>query len=171
MVRILRGLCLLSACLPLRAARNARCSVQMISNKATLGAGCYWGTEKFLMKDFNDKFPGTISNGKVGFMGGAKKYPTYREVCGGRSGRVEVYDMEYDGQESTFENILKFFFSFHDPTTVDQQGNDRGSQYVSMLHVTNIVPHNLIRSSIHVYTLRPRLFLHMMKGRKRLQRR
>ena len=97
------------------------------------------------MKDFNDKFPGTISNGKVGFMGGAKKYPTYREVCGGRSGHVEVYDMEYDGQESTFENILKFFFSFHDPTTVDQQGNDRGSQYVSMLHMTNIVLYNLIQ--------------------------
>ena len=136
----------------------------MISNKATLGAGCYWGTEKFLINDFNKKFPGSIDNGAVGFMGGAKKYPTYREVCSGKTGHVEVYDMEYDGKESTYENMLRFFFSFHDPTTIDRQGNDRGSQYVriSLLCISWSLLTILNVSS----QLRPLLFLRTMKVRK-----
>ena len=74
-----------------------------------------------------------IKSGKVGFMGGPKANPTYREVCGGRTGHVEVYDCEFDGKESTYENMVKHFFMFHDPTTVDRQGNDRGSQYASVI--------------------------------------
>jgi peptide-methionine (S)-S-oxide reductase len=54
-------------------------------------------------------------------MGGAKANPSYREVCGGNTGHVEVYDLVFDGTEATFENLLKFFFSFHDPTTMDRQ--------------------------------------------------
>ena len=147
----------------------------MISNKATLGAGCYWGTEKFLINDFNKKFPGSIDNGVVGFMGGAKKYPTYREVCSGKTGHVEVYDMEYDGKESTYENMLRFFFSFHDPTTIDRQGNDRGSQYVR-IHLQCISNYcQYLLSAFTIYSqstlFRPLSFSRMMIDRKRLLQR
>eukprot|EP01041_Mallomonas_annulata_P005097 gene5097-10197_t len=108
-----------------------------ISNQASFGAGCYWGTEKFLKIDFGKKkVPGSILSGAVGFMGPptAKANPTYREVCGGNTGHVEVYDFTFKGDESTYENLVKFFFSFHDPTTMDRQGNDRGSQYASVIY-------------------------------------
>ena len=54
-------------------------------------------------------------------------------VCGGKTGHVEVYDLTFDGKDETYENMVKHFFSFHDPTTVDRQGNDRGTQYASAI--------------------------------------
>ena len=57
--------------------------------------------------------------------------PSYRQVCSGITGFVEVYDCEFDGNEQTFESLLRHFFSFHDPTTLNRQGNDQGSQYGS----------------------------------------
>lgn len=64
---------------------------------------------------------------------GAKANPSYREVCSGRTGHVEVYDFEFDGNLSTYENLIKHFFSFHDPTTENRQGNDQGTQYASTI--------------------------------------
>jgi methionine-S-sulfoxide reductase len=64
---------------------------------------------------------------------GAKKNPTYREVCMGNTGQVEVYDCIFDGKEETYEKLLKHFFAFHDPTTMNSQGNDRGTQYASAI--------------------------------------
>jgi len=104
-----------------------------LSNRASFGAGCYWGTDKFIIKDFNKLYPGTVLNGKVGFMGGQNANPTYREVCGGRTGHVEVYDFTFDGKEDTYEKLVRHLFSFHDPTTADRQGNDRGTQYASAI--------------------------------------
>ena len=106
--------------------------------KVSLGAGCYWGTEKYIVKDFaTDVVAGAIKGGAVGFMNpraDAVANPSYREVCGGRTGYVEVYDAELsDPSEDTFRKLLKHFFSFHDPTTMDRQGNDRGSQYASAI--------------------------------------
>lgn len=66
-------------------------------------------------------------------MGGENANPSYREVCGGRTGHVEVYDLTFDGTEDTFEKLVKFFFSFHDPTTMNRQGNDAGTQYASAI--------------------------------------
>jgi len=100
-------------------------------------AGCYWGTEKFFIKDFN-KSGNKVLGGKVGFMHpniNGKKNPTYREVCTGSTGHVEVYDLTFDGNEQTYEDLVKHFFKFHDPTTVDRQGNDRGTQYASAIFV------------------------------------
>jgi len=83
--------------------------------------------------------PGSIKNIGVGFMhpnANAPPNPSYRDVCSGRTGYVEVYDCEltegFDNAE-TYEKLLKHFFTFHDPTTLDKQGNDRGSQYGSVI--------------------------------------
>eukprot|EP01041_Mallomonas_annulata_P008411 gene8411-17332_t len=110
--------------------------VSTISNRACFGAGCYWGTEKFIKSDFGGvKGAGTIVSGAVGFMGppSAKPNPSYREVCSGRTGYVEVYDFTFDGDYKTYEDLIRHFFSFHDPTTKDKQGNDIGTQYSSVI--------------------------------------
>jgi peptide-methionine (S)-S-oxide reductase len=64
----------------------------------------------------------------------AKPNPTYQEVCSGSSGHVEVYDLQYVGNEETFEQLVRFFFQFHDPTTFNKQGNDAGTQYASVIY-------------------------------------
>jgi len=106
--------------------------------KACFGAGCYWGTEKFFKYNFSKKFPelGAIVNGTVGFMGpkDAPANPTYREVCSGATGHVEVFQFEYSGGDEYYEQIVRFFFQFHDPTTPDRQGNDKGTQYASVIY-------------------------------------
>jgi peptide-methionine (S)-S-oxide reductase len=64
----------------------------------------------------------------------AKPNPSYREVCTGVTGHVEVYDLTYEGDEKAYEALVRHFFMFHDPTTKDRQGNDRGSQYASVVY-------------------------------------
>ena len=100
-----------------------------------LGAGCYWGTEKYIVKDFQQRFPNSIVNAKVGFMSpnkDAMKNPSYRQVCSGETSHVEVLMVELASAD-LFEELMKFFFMFHDPTTKDRQGNDRGTQYASVI--------------------------------------
>ena len=96
---------------------------------AGFGAGCYWGTEKYFKKDFKKYFPnkGEITWGKVGFMGPttAKANPSYREVCSGSTGHVEVYNLKFTGGNEAYEALTRFFFQFHDPTTLNSQGNDQ----------------------------------------------
>jgi len=122
-----------------------------ISNIVTIGAGCYWGTEKFVKKDFQDKFPKSIKSAKVGFMSPKNDDehritdPTYRQVCSGKTDFVEVLHVELNYNDddddytkdpnTLFENLIKFFFQFHDPTTMNRQGNDRGTQYASVIFV------------------------------------
>lgn len=105
-------------------------------NRANFGAGCYWGTEKYFKKDFPKLGKGDIINGKVGFMGPSSSpaNPSYRQVCSGITGHVEVYDFEYTGGAETYRELVKFFFRFHDPTTFNAQGNDRGTQYASVIY-------------------------------------
>lgn len=79
---------------------------------------------------------GCVTKGKVGFMSplpDAPKNPSYRDVCTGKTSHVEVYDLEYDGNEDSYRSLCKFFFMFHDPTTLNRQGNDRGTQYASAI--------------------------------------
>eukprot|EP00540_Astrosyne_radiata_P011362 CAMPEP_0116837156 /NCGR_PEP_ID=MMETSP0418-20121206/8497_1 /TAXON_ID=1158023 /ORGANISM="Astrosyne radiata, Strain 13vi08-1A" /LENGTH=213 /DNA_ID=CAMNT_0004467009 /DNA_START=82 /DNA_END=724 /DNA_ORIENTATION=+ len=101
-----------------------------LSNTLALGAGCYWGTEKFIVKDFQEQYPNSIKDAKVGFMSpdpNAMKNPSYRQVCSGTTGHVEVLNIELNDPETNFEKLLQFFFMFHDPTTKNRQGNDTGS--------------------------------------------
>jgi peptide-methionine (S)-S-oxide reductase len=98
---------------------------------------CVGGTEKYIMKDFQERFPGSIKVAKVGFMRpdkAAMKNPSYSQVCSGTTGHVEVLNVELDQPSpEIFEELIRFFFSFHDPTTLNRQGNDAGTQYASVI--------------------------------------
>ena len=116
--------------------QNQSLNSTAISNKACFGAGCYWGTEKYFKVNFaRQKYPEALIKGKVGFMGppGCKSNPTYKEVCSGSTGCVEVFDMTYHGGAEMYRELVHFFFQFHDPTTMNQQGNDKGTQYASVI--------------------------------------
>lgn len=86
--------------------------------------------------DFNKKFPGVVTSGAVGFMGppDAQQSPTYHQVCTGMTKQVEVFDFTFNGDADTYKELVHWFYSFHDPTTLNQQGNDVGTQYASVIY-------------------------------------
>lgn len=92
---------------------------------ATFAAGCFWGVEA----RFAD-LPGVLRT-EVGYTGGTTPNPTYREVCGHKTGHAEAVRLEYDPERIGYEDLLAAFFAMHDPTTADRQGPDVGSQYRS----------------------------------------
>ena len=94
---------------------------------ATLGGGCFWCLEAVY-----EELEGVVDV-ESGYSGGAKSSPSYREVCGGDTGHAEVVRIEFDPAVISYREILEVFFSIHDPTTVDRQGNDIGSQYRSVI--------------------------------------
>jgi peptide-methionine (S)-S-oxide reductase len=112
-----------------------------ISNKVALAAGKFWGTEKFVREYFQERFPSSVQSATVGFMspyddgsgGGVVSHPTYDDVCSGDSGHVEVVLVELSDPRAHFEELVRFFFQFHDPTTKFQQGSDRGFQFSSWI--------------------------------------
>jgi peptide-methionine (S)-S-oxide reductase len=93
----------------------------------TFGNGCFWCTEAVFQS-----VKGVITV-VSGYMGGQVKNPTYREVCTGKTGHAEVLHIEYDADEISFDELLLIFFKTHDPTTLNRQGNDVGTQYRSAI--------------------------------------
>ena len=93
--------------------------------KATFGAGCFWGVEEAFRKIKG------VSSTAVGYSGGTFKNPTYRDVCTGQTGHAEVVQVEYDPAQVSYEELLAVFWANHDPTTMNRQGPDVGSQYRS----------------------------------------
>ncbi len=95
------------------------------------GCGCFWGAEKGFWR-----LPGIISTA-VGYAGGKKDEPTYREVCTGLTGHTEVVRVVWNNNEIDISDLLKLFWECHDPTQGNRQGNDSGSQYRSAIYTTN----------------------------------
>jgi len=99
--------------------------------KATFGAGCFWGVEAVFRG-----VPGVVL-AAVGYMGGTLKNPTYRDVCTDKTGHAEVVQVEYDPAKGAYEELLKVFWENHDPTTLNRQGPDVGKQYRSVIFFHN----------------------------------
>jgi peptide-methionine (S)-S-oxide reductase len=98
---------------------------------AVLGGGCFWCLEAVF-----DELDGVVSV-ESGYAGGARENPSYDEVCSGRTGHAEVVRVTFDPQVLSFRDLLTVFFSIHDPTTRDRQGNDVGTQYRSVIFCEN----------------------------------
>jgi peptide-methionine (S)-S-oxide reductase len=94
---------------------------------ATLAGGCFWCLEAVF-----DQLRGVVSV-ESGYMGGGTPRPTYEDVCSGRSGHAEVVQVTFDPDELSYEDLLGVFFTIHDPTTLNRQGNDVGTQYRSAI--------------------------------------
>ncbi len=105
--------------------------MQSTLEKATFGAGCFWHIEE----EFK-KLQGVTST-SVGFMGGDFKNPSYKDVCTGKTGHAEVVHLEYDSKVISYEKLLEVFWNIHDPTTLNKQGPDIGTQYRSMIFFYN----------------------------------
>ncbi len=95
--------------------------------KATFGAGCFWGVEATFRQ-----VKGATSTA-VGYMGGTLRNPTYQDVCTDRTGHAEVVQVEYDPSQVSYDELLNVFWENHDPTTLNRQGPDVGTQYRSVI--------------------------------------
>src|SRR5580700_3303827 len=95
--------------------------------KATFGAGCFWGVEAAFRQIKG------VKSTAVGYMGGKLKDPTYQDVCTDRTGHAEVVQVEFNPSEVSYQELLRVFWDNHDPTTLNRQGPDTGTQYRSAI--------------------------------------
>jgi peptide-methionine (S)-S-oxide reductase len=125
------GLCLLGISMPAQTNRSMNTSSSQSLETATLGGGCFWCTEAVFQM-----LPG-VKSVISGYAGGTTENPTYKEVCSGTTGHAEVIQVQFDPNLITFEELLETFWEAHDPTTLNRQGADVGTQYRSIILFTN----------------------------------
>lgn len=102
-----------------------------MSETAYFATGCFWGAERRFWQMEG------VTNTRVGYMGGTSPNPTYKEVCSGSTGHAEVVKVEFDMNRITYQKLLIAFWQMHDPTTLNRQGNDIGTQYRSAIYYVN----------------------------------
>ncbi len=109
--------------------------------KATFGAGCFWGVEEAFRE-----LEGVIDT-QVGYAGGDFNHPSYQDVCSGVTGHAEVVEIKYDPEIISYTDLLDVFWNIHDPTTLNRQGPDIGSQYRSVIFFHDASQEKLARES------------------------
>ncbi|KAK5945666.1 Peptide methionine sulfoxide reductase [Knufia obscura] len=104
------------------------------TERAIFAGGCFWGLEELYRKDWEGK---GMLDCRVGYTGGQSEAPDYRAVCSGRTGHAESLLIAFDPQKVTFRQLTEYFFKMHDPTTMNRQGADTGTQYRSAIFYEN----------------------------------
>jgi peptide-methionine (S)-S-oxide reductase len=133
LIFLLASLTMLASCQPKHAMTTADLQAAPLpeippgAEVATLGAGCFWCIETAYRQ-----LDGVYSS-TSGYMGGSVENPTYSDICGGDSGHAEVVQVVFDPKKITYEKVLAWFWDLHDPTTLNRQGNDSGTQYRSAI--------------------------------------
>ncbi|GME22567.1 Peptide methionine sulfoxide reductase MsrA [Neofusicoccum parvum] len=116
---------------PLHAVENGANGVASGNyQKATIAAGCFWGVEHTYRKSFSNK---GLIDARVGYIGGDTKNPNYRQVCGGDTGHAEGLQITFDPEKVTYRQLIEYLYTIHDPTQLNHQGPDRGTQYRSAI--------------------------------------
>ncbi len=110
--------------------------------KATFGAGCFWGIEHAFRK-----VEGVVE-APVGYAGGTTAEPTYEQVCSGTTGHAEVVQVEFNPDKVSYEELLEVFWTIHDPTTLNRQGPDIGTQYRSAIYYHSLEQEQAAKDSI-----------------------
>lgn len=113
--------------------------------KATFGAGCFWGVESFFRE-----VPG-VTDAVCGYAGGCMNNPTYKDVCSDQTGHAEVVEVSFDPAKVSYEKLVDVFFQNHDPTTLNRQGPDVGTQYRSVIFTHNEAQERIARDKKAAY--------------------
>lgn len=119
----------------------------MSMEKATFGAGCFWGVEMAF-----GAIPGVTATA-VGYEGGSLERPSYKDVCTDKTGHAEVVELEFDPSRVSYEQLLDAFFSLHDPTALNRQGPDWGTQYRSVIFYNSAEQEREARRKIEQLTV------------------
>ena len=114
----------------------------MATEIAVLGGGCFWCLEAVYQQVKG------VQSVESGYTGGSVVNPSYEQVCGGQTGHAEVVKLAFDPQQISFREILEIFFTIHDPTTLNRQGNDVGTQYRSVIYYQDETQHETAKHII-----------------------